>query len=142
MKAVFGFLLVTIPSIIYSASNWVFTIILMPFAFIHQLVRGRTNLRAGRQRAAISHVFLKYGSPLFLMFGVPFILFKLGWFMIAWVFGAWMIIYFVIRRLQGTDRRDEEYYQALRYSSLSEKEKEKESDARVQKVLAERAKNK
>jgi len=133
---------VTIPSIIYSASNWVFTILLMPFAFIHQTVMGRTNLRAGRQRLAISSFFMRVVSPLFLIFGVPFIFFKLGWLIIAWFFGAWMLIYFIIRILQGTDGRDKAYYQALRYSSMSEKEKEKESEARVQKILAERAKNK
>jgi len=116
------FLFVTIPSIIYSVSNWAFTVVLFPLGLIHQLLMGKARqFRGMAQRIAITSVFFKIVSPLFLTIVVPIILYMAGWFPIAWIFGGWMIVYFVIRRWSGVSQTDPQGFKA--YKSLVQLDK-------------------
>ena len=124
MKFVFVLIFVTIPSLIYSVTNWIFVILLMPFMTIQQLITGKKGSEDGFQRMAIGSIFLQIISPLFLILVVPFILYKAGWLIIALIFGVWMLIYFIVRRWSGVQKRDDSYFQAIRQAGLNEKEKE------------------
>lgn len=122
LTVVFVSLFVTIPSLIYSVSNWAFTVVLFPILMLHQLLMGKAGyFRGGAQRIAIGSVFLKIVSPLFLTIVVPIILYMAGWFLIAWIFGGWMIVYFVIRRWSGVSQRDPQGFKA--YKSLLQLDK-------------------
>ena len=127
LTVVLVFVFVTIPSLIYSVTNWVFTVSLLPLFLIHQLLMVKTRpFRGMAQRIAVSSVILQIVSPLFLIIVVPIILGVAGRFLIAWIFGAWMMLYFIIRRWSGVSQRDPQGFKA--YKSLMQLDKRTTKD--------------
>lgn len=123
IAVVFSLLFITIPSLIYSVICWVFTVILAPLALIHQLLMGKERFLGGAaQRILIGSVVLKIVAPLFLIFVIPIIFFIAGWFLIACIFGGWMITYFIIRRYSGVSQAEPKILEA--YKRLQELDEE------------------
>jgi len=127
LTVVFVSLFVTIPSLIYSVSNWAFTVVLFPLGLIHQLLMGKAGHSRGMaQRIAIGSVFINIVSPLFLILGFPLILYFYVWEPLGWIFFAWMIIYFVSRRFSGVHEWQVRYFKGLKgLDALEQKTKGK-----------------
>ena len=90
--ALFVFLFITVPSIVFSVSAWIWTLLLLPI-----------RLLIGKHYAI--RVFIpflyKFIFPISLILGVPLVLYFYVWELLGWIFFAWMIIYFVSRRFSG-----------------------------------------
>jgi len=50
-------------------------------------------------------------SPIFLILGVPLILYFYVWEPLGWAFFAWMVIYFLSRMHTGVHKRDAQIHQ-------------------------------
>ena len=89
--ALFVFLFVTVPSIVFSISAWIF----LPIGLFLRLFGRSFFLRT------FPSVFYNLILPIFLILGVPLILYFYVWEPLGWIFFAWMIIYFIMRRFSG-----------------------------------------
>jgi hypothetical protein len=92
LTALFVFPFITVPSIVYSVSAWIWVILFLPI----RLVTGRSF--AIRIFAPVLYRLI---LPTFLIVGVPLILYLYVWKPLGWIFFAWMIIYFISRRFTG-----------------------------------------
>lgn len=93
--ALFAFPFVTIPSIIYGISAY----ILLPLSFLLLLFTGKPS---GIQVSLLS---LKL-TPIFLIVMLPILFYFYVWEPLAWIFFAWMLIYFLSRFYTGVHKKD------------------------------------
>lgn len=101
--AIVAFPFVTIPSIIYGISAY----ILLPVGFLFSIFTGKVSgIRAG--------VIADKLSPIFLILGVPLILYFYVWEPLGWIFFAWMVIYFLSRIYSGVHKRDARIHEGWR----------------------------
>jgi hypothetical protein len=101
----FVFLFVTVPSIVYSISVWIF----LPIGLLLRLFTGRSfAIRT------FPLVLYKLILPIFLILGVPLILYFYVWGPLGWIFSAWMIIYFISRRFSGVHEWQVRYLEGLK----------------------------
>ena len=114
LTALFVFPFVTIPSIIYGMSGY----ILLPIGFFLSIFTGKVS----SIRAAVIADKL---SPVFLILGVPLILYFYAWEPLGWIFFAWMVIYFLSRIYTGVHKRDAKMHQGWREAETMMEELEK-----------------
>lgn len=92
-------LFVTVPSIIYSISIWIFTVLFFPLGLILQLIMGKGKWAP--IGVEIGAIISRIISPLFLIIVMPVIFYVAGWSLFGYVFGGWMVLYFIIQRWSG-----------------------------------------
>ena len=117
LAAPFTFIFITVPSIIYSVSAWIWVILFLPI----RLFTGRSF--AIRIFAPILYKFI---LPMFLIIGVPLILYFYAWKPAGWIFFAWMIIYFISRRFTGAHEKEVQLTQAWKEFDAFEQKMKKE----------------
>ncbi len=93
---------VTIPSIVYSIAYFILIIPLYPIGFLFNIFMGKpSHKRALRLADAISVKIL----PIVLIIVLPVIFYFYVWVPLAWIFFAWMIIYFITRKYSGVSEK-------------------------------------
>ena len=115
LVALFTFLFITVPSIFYGISGY----ILLPVGFFLSLFMGRPSV----YRATLIASKL---IPIFLILGLPVIFYFYLWKPLAWIFFAWMIIYFISRRFTGAHEKEVQLRQGWKEAeAIEHKMKEK-----------------
>ncbi|MBT9151534.1 MAG: hypothetical protein DDT40_01730 [candidate division WS2 bacterium] len=117
LVVLFVFLFITVPSIVFSVSAWIWVILFLPI-----------RLLTGKSFAirTFTPVLYKLILPTTLIFGIPLILYFYVWEPLGWIFFAWMIIYFIIRRFSGVHEWETRYIQGLKgLDALEQKSKRK-----------------
>lgn len=93
--AILLFPLVTLPSIIYGVSSYA----LLPLGFVLSLFTGKpSSFRASTIAVKLTPIFLVVGVPLILYFYLS----KLA----GWIFFGWIVLYLIIRRFSGISARE------------------------------------
>lgn len=90
-----GFLLVTVPSILYGLSAW----ILIPVGILARHFMPRPT----RTKAML--ITLKF-TTIFLLFIMPVILYLYVWSPLGWIFFSWMALYFLSRFYSGAHKKE------------------------------------
>jgi len=115
LAALFAFPFITVPSIFYGISGY----ILLPVGFFLSLFVGRPS--AFRASLIASKLI-----PIFLILGIPLILYFYTWAPLGWIFFAWMIIYFISRRFTGAHEKEVQLRQGWKEAeAIEQKMKER-----------------
>ena len=112
---------ITIPSLIYGISGY----ILLPVGLLLRLLTGKPS----GIRASIIAIKL---NPIFLLFGVPLIFYFYVWKPLAWIFFAWMTIYFVSRRFTGASQKKTQIMQGWEEADAIMRKLNDSSDSKEQ----------
>jgi len=120
LVALFTFPFITVPSIFYGISGY----ILLPLGFFFSLFTGRPS--AYRATLIASKLI-----PIFLILGLPVIFYFYLWKPLAWIFFAWMIIYFISRRFTGAHEKEVQLRQGWKEAeAIEQKMKENLKEAK------------
>jgi len=68
--------------------------------------------------------------PIFLLLGLPVIFYFYLWKPLAWIFFAWMIIYFISRRFTGAHEKEMQLRQGWKEFDALKQKMEKEAKGR------------
>jgi len=119
----FVFPFITIPSIFYALSGY----ILLPIGFLLCLFTGKPS--AIRASLIASKLI-----PVFLVLGIPLILYFYTWAPLGWIFFAWMMIYFISRRFTGAHTKEVQLRQGWKEAEAIEQKMKEKLKAEKQEV--------
>jgi len=111
LVALFTFPFITVPSIIYAITHAALFMVLLPIGYLQALLTGKPDWLRHTYLADVIAVKL---NPIFLIIGIPLILYSYVWELLAWIFFVWMIIYFILRRYSGVSQKHTQITQAHR----------------------------